>query len=136
MPTAYPITFDDVLAARERIRPFLMPTPLRAYAALDAAVGHGVRVWVKHENHQPTNAFKVRNALSAMTLLDAGQRRRGVVAATRGNHGLGVAFAARRLGMAATICVPVGNNAEKNEAMRGLGAELIEEGRDFDEALA
>jgi threonine dehydratase len=133
---AYPITFDDVLAARERIRPFLAPTPLRSYAALDAAVGHGIRALVKHENHQPTNAFKVRNALSAMTLLDAGQRGRGVVAATRGNHGLGVAFAARRLGMAATICVPVDNNAEKNEAMRGLGAELIEEGRDFDEALA
>ena len=82
-----PIAFDEALAARERIRPYLQTTPLRSYEALDEEIGHGIRVLVKHENHQPTNAFKIRNALSALTLLSAEQKRRGVVAATRGNHG-------------------------------------------------
>jgi threonine dehydratase len=84
--TSWPISIDDVLAARERLRPHLPPTPLRSYAPLDAAVGHGIRVWVKHENHQPTGAFKVRNGLSALTALDADARGRGVVAATRGTQ--------------------------------------------------
>lgn len=131
-----PIRFEDVLAARERIRPFLAPTPLRSYAPLDEEVGAGIRVLVKHENHQPTNAFKIRNALSTMTLLSEEQRRRGVVTATRGNHGQGVALAGRLLGVPATVCVPFGNNPEKNRAMIGYGAELIEHGRDYDEALA
>ncbi len=133
---ALPIGLDDVRAARERLRPFLVPTPLRGYRALDEEIGGGVRVLVKHENHQPTNAFKVRNALSAMTLLPEAARRRGVVAATRGNHGAAVAFAGERLGIPVTVCVPFGNNPEKNRAMRGYGAELIEHGRDYDEALA
>lgn len=130
-----PIRFEDALAARERIRPYLQPTPLRSYEALDEEIGVGIRVLVKHENHLPTNAFKVRNALSALTLLPEEQRRRGVVAATRGNHGQGVALAGRLLGVPVTICVPVGNNPEKNLAMRGFGAELIEQGRDYDEAV-
>ena len=130
----WPITFADVLAARDRIRPHLPPTPFRSYGPLDAAVGNGIRVFVKHENHQPTNAFKVRNGLSVMTTLTAEEKRRGVVAATRGNHGLGVAWAGQLLGVPVTICVPVGNNPEKNEAIRGLGATLIEEGRDYDES--
>lgn len=133
--TAWPITMDDVLAARDRIRPHIAPTPLRAYAPLDDAVGGGVRVWVKHENHCPTNAFKARNGMSAMTALTPEQRRRGVVAATRGNHGQGLAWAGQRLGVPVTVCVPFGNNPEKNEAMRGYGAELIEAGADYDEAV-
>lgn len=132
---AWPIGFEDVLAARERLRPQLTPTPLRSYPALDAAVGHGIRVFVKHENHNPTNAFKVRNGLAALTLLGAEARRRGVVAASTGNHGQGVAWAGRLLGVAVTICVPRGNNPEKNDAIRALGAELVEEGSDYDEAL-
>lgn len=131
----WPISFEEVLEARRRIRSHLPPTPLRRYAPLDAAVGRGVRVWVKHENHNPTNSFKVRNALSTMTKLTAEERARGVVAATRGNHGLGVAWAGSLLGVAVTICVPRGNNPEKNEGMVGLGATLIEEGRDYDESL-
>ena len=131
----WPISIDDVYAARERIAPYLPPTPLRSYPALDATVGHGIRVLVKHENLNPTNAFKVRNALSALTVLTDAERARGVVAATRGNHGLGIAYAGRLLGVPTTICVPLGNNPEKNEAMRGYGAELIEEGRDYDESL-
>ena len=130
----YPIGFDDVTAARARIAPYLTPSPLRRYAPLDAEVGHGIRVLVKHDNHLPTNAFKARNALSFMTALPAEQRARGVVAATRGNHGAGLAWAGERLGVPVTICVPHGNNPEKNAAMRGFGATLIEHGRDYDEA--
>src|SRR5512143_3577982 len=134
--TVWPITFDDVVAARERLRPHLPPTPLRSYAALDEAVGSGVRVLVKHENLQPTGAFKVRNGLSALTAIGPGEKSRGVVAATRGNHGLGLAWAGRRLGAPVTVCVPVGNSPEKNAAVRGLGARLVEEGRDYDESVA
>src|SRR5512143_3605991 len=134
--TAWPITLGDVEAARARLRPHLPPTPLRSYAALDEAVGAGVRVLVKHENFQPTGAFKVRNGLSALTALSRERRARGVVAATRGNHGLGLAWAGHRLGTPVTVCVPLGNNPEKNTAVRALGARLIEEGHDYDESVA
>lgn len=133
--STWPVAFEDVLAARERIRPYLPPTPLRSYPALDAAVGHGIRVWVKHENHHPTGAFKVRNALAALTEMPEEQRRLGIVGATRGNHGLGLAYAGALLGAPVTVCVPVGNNPDKNEGMRSLGASVIEEGRDYDEAV-
>ena len=131
----FPISLDDVRAARERIAPFLAPTPLRSYELLDDAMGGGTRVLVKHENFQPTGAFKIRNALSFMTALDPERRSRGVVAATRGNHGLGVSWAARAFGVPATICVPIGNNPEKNAGMRALGARVIEEGVDYDVAI-
>jgi threonine dehydratase len=133
---SFPIAFADVLQARRRIAPYLSPSPLRSYAPLDAAVGHGIRVFVKHENHLPTNAFKARNALSVLTALSAEERRRGVVGATRGNHGAGLAWAGAALGIPVTVCVPVGNSPEKNEAMRGFGATLIESGADYDEAVA
>ena len=136
MSGAWPITLDDVRAARERLAPYLDATPLRQYAALDAAVGHGITVPVKHENHQPTNSFKARNGLSAMTACTEAELQRGVLAATRGNHGQGVALAGHLLGVPVTICVPHGNNPEKNEAMVGLGATLIEDGCDYDETLA
>ena len=131
----WPVRFAEVLAAEQRIRPLLPPTPLRQYAALDAAVGNGIRVLVKHEDHNPTNAFKVRNALSVLAALTEDEKRRGVVAATRGNHGLGVAFAGAALGVPVTICVPLGNNSEKNEAIRGYGAELVEQGHDYDASV-
>jgi len=134
MSDVWPITWDDVEAARARIAPYLPPTALRHYAPLDDEVG--ARVLVKHENHQPTNAFKARNALALMTALSPDERRRGVVAATRGNHGAGLAWAGQLLGVPVVICVPHGNNPEKNAAMRGFGAELIEDGRDYDEAVA
>lgn len=127
------ITWEDVLAARRRIAPHLPVTALRHYAALDEAVG--LRVLVKHENHLPTNAFKVRNGVSFMTALPAEQRTRGVVAATRGNHGAGLAWAGQELGVPVVICVPHGNNPEKNAAIRGFGAELVEAGRDYDESV-
>ena len=132
---SWPISWDDIVAARRRIAPHLSPTPLRRYAALDAEIGNDIRVLVKHENHLPTNAFKARNAISFMTALDPAQKTRGVVAATRGNHGAGLAWAGAELGVPVVICVPHGNNPEKNAAMRGYGAELIEAGRDYDEAV-
>ena len=131
----WPITIADVLEARRRLAPHLSPTPLRRYQPLDEAVGSGITVFVKHENHNPTNSFKVRNTLSAMSALSAEARSRGVVGATRGNHGLGMAYAGSLLRVPVTICVPLGNNPEKNEGMRGYGATLVEEGRDYDESL-
>ncbi len=130
----WPIRHEDVLDARERLRPFLPPTPLCSWPALDEAAG--LRVKVKHEDLQPTRSFKVRNAASVLTALGPEERRRGVAAASRGNHGQGLAWAGRRLGVPVTICVPRGNSPLKNAAMRGLGADLVEEGRDYDEAAA
>lgn len=130
----WPVTLDDITAARDRIRSFVPVSPLRTYGVLDAEIGHGVRVFIKHENFNPTNSFKVRNAFSLVTALDDDERRRGVVAATRGNHGLGLAYAGKTFGVPVTICVPVGNNPEKNAAMRALGARLIEQGRDYDDS--
>jgi threonine dehydratase len=135
MTTGWPITIADVLQARRRLKDRLPPTPLRCYAALDEAVGHGIRLYVKHENHNPTQSFKARNALAAMTMLSAEEQQRGVVGATRGNHGAGLAWAGQLLHIPVTICVPVGNNPEKNEAMRGFGATLIEEGQDYEAAV-
>ena len=130
MSPAWPITFDDVLQARERLARYLTPTPLRHYPLLDEVMGGGTSLLIKHENHQPTCSFKVRNGLSFVTGLTADERERGVVAASTGNHGQGIAYAASLLGVRATICVPVGNNPEKNAAMRGWRATVIEEGRD------
>jgi threonine dehydratase len=132
---AWPITFQDVLAARERLAPFLSPTPLRHYPLLDAHVGGGTSLLIKHENHQPVCSFKVRNGLSFVTSLPAAERARGIVTASTGNHGQGVAYASALLGVSATICVPVGNNPEKGAAMRSWGATVVEEGRDYDEAV-
>jgi threonine dehydratase len=132
----WPITLGDVEAARERLTGYLRQTPLRQYAPLDHAVGRGIAVVVKHENHNPTNAFKVRNGLAALTAMGPAELSHGVAAATRGNHGLGLAYAGSRLGVPVVICVPVGNNPEKNEAMAGYGAKVIETGRDYDDAAA
>jgi threonine dehydratase len=132
----FPVSLDDVRAAEKRIRPFIERTPLRSYPSLDAAVGHGIRVLVKHENHQPTNAFKIRNGMSAMTALSPQQRERGVVSASTGNHGQGVAYAGKKLGIPVTVIVPTGNNPDKNAAIKALGARLIEFGTTYDEALA
>jgi len=125
----------DVLAARERIRGTLSPTALRRYAPLEEEVGYGIRLFVKHENHQPTQAFKARNALAALTSLSEEERKKGVAGASRGNHGQGLAWAGQMLGIPVAICVPRGNNPEKNAAMRGFGAEVIEQGDDYDAAV-
>jgi threonine dehydratase len=132
----WPISLADVRRAHGRIRPHLPPTPLRRYGQLNDAVGQGIRVLVKHENHNPTNSFKVRNGLSVLTALSAAERRRGVVAGTRGNHGQGLAWAGRVLDIPVTLVVPQGNNPEKDAAMRALGAELVVAGSDYDDAVA
>src|SRR5881227_1117642 len=131
--TKWPITFKNVEQARERLAPYLTATPFLRYPLLDEAVG--LTLFVKHENHQPTGSFKVRNGLSFMTALTAAERERGVVAASTGNHGQGIAYGATLVGSSAIICVPVGNNPEKNAAMRAWGARIEEEGRDFDESV-
>jgi threonine dehydratase len=122
----------DVLAARQRIAPYLRPTPLYRYPALDALTG--AQVWVKHENHQPVGAFKVRGGVNLVSQLSADERRRGVIAASTGNHGQSVAYAADLFGVRATICMPERANPVKVESMQALGAEVVFHGRDFDEA--
>jgi len=122
----------DVLLARQRIAPFLQPTPLFTHPALSELVG--TEVWVKHENHQPVGAFKVRGGINLLSTLSDEERGRGVIAASTGNHGQSIAYAARLFGVHAVVIVPVGANPVKVAAMRGLGSEVIEHGRDFDEA--
>lgn len=131
----YPITYEDVLAARTRLRPYLDPSPARRYGPLDELVGHDIRVVVKHENHLPTGSFKVRNGTSSIMALSDDEAARGVIAATTGNHGLGLAWSGAQRGVSVTICVPRGNNSEKSAAIRGLGATLIEVGDRYDETI-
>ncbi len=133
--TTWPISLADIQDAGRRIRPYLSPTPARRYAQLDRRVGGDIQVLVKHENHNPTNSFKVRNAMAVLTSLTPEERSVGVVAATRGNHGQAVAWAGRELGIPVTLCVPVRNNCEKNEAMCAFGARLVEQGTDYDDAV-
>jgi threonine dehydratase len=122
----------DVLAARHRIAPYLQPTPLYRYPALDAHAGVGL--WVKHENHQPVGAFKVRGGVNLVSQLSEDERQRGVITASTGNHGQSVAYAANIFGVRAIICVPERANQVKVESMRALGAEIVFHGRDFDDA--
>jgi threonine dehydratase len=122
----------DVLAARQRITPYLQPTPLYRYPALDSVTG--ARVWVKHENHQPVGAFKVRGGVNLVSQLSPDERGRGVISASTGNHGQSVAYAANLFGVPAVICVPEQANPVKVESMLSLGAEVVHHGRDFDEA--
>ena len=127
-----PPTFTDVLAARRVVSRHLARTPLAHYPALDRLAG--TRLLVKHENHQPTGAFKVRGGVNLVSRLGEGERARGVVAASTGNHGQSVAYAARLFGVRATVVVPEGANPLKVAAMRDYGAEVVPHGRDFDEA--
>lgn len=121
-------------AAAETVYAAMAPTPQYAWPLL--AERCGATVWVKHENHTPIGAFKVRGGLLHMARLLAGQpQSNGVIAATRGNHGQSIAYAARANGLAAVIVVPEGNSVEKNAAMRALGAELVVHGHDFQAAL-
>jgi threonine dehydratase len=126
-----PPTLDDVYLARARVYPFIRPTPLMRHPLLKAE--SGLELFVKHENHNPTGSFKIRGGLNLIGLLSPSERR-GVISATTGNHGQSIALACQREGVPCTILTPVGNNPEKNAAMRACGAVVIEFGRDFDEA--
>lgn len=126
-------TLEEVLEAARFVHRHMPPTPQYAWPLLAAEVG--TEVWVKHENHTPTGAFKVRGAF---TFIDWLRRTRpdcsGIMTATRGNHGQGQALAARAAGMVAKVVVPERNSEGKNAAMRAFGAELIVHGKDFDAA--
>lgn len=124
----------EIEAMDAAIRAVVPPTPHYTWPLLNQRTG--CELWVKHENHTPLGAFKVRGAFAYVARLVGREPKvRGLVAATRGNHGQAVAFAARRHGLTATVVVPHGNSTEKNNAMRALGAELIEQGADFQAAL-
>jgi len=133
MSSGQGVGLDEVDAAARRVYAAMPATPQFAWPLLAARAGR--EVWVKHENHTPTGAFKVRGGLNLVSrLAELASPPRGVISATRGNHGQSLAFAARRAGMRCTIVVPHGNSPAKNAAMRALGAELVEHGRDFDDA--
>jgi threonine dehydratase len=127
-------TLAEIESAAAAIDAVVPPTPQFSWPLLNARAG--CELWVKHENHTAIGAFKIRGALHYMSRLRVREPAvRGVIGATRGNFGQAIAFAASRLGLASTVVVPHGNSVEKNRAMRALGAELIEHGGDFQEAL-
>lgn len=127
-------TLNEIESAKILIRPHIRETPTYRWPLLER--GLGCELWLKHENHTPVGAFKIRGGLVYMDELKRAQPEvRGVIAATTGNHGQSIAFAARQNGLRAVIVVPHGNNPEKNEAMRSLGVELLEHGAEFQEAL-
>ncbi len=124
----------EIEAAKSLIRPHIRETPTYRWPLLEA--GLGTELWLKHENHTPVGAFKIRGGLVYMDELKRQEPTvQGVIAATTGNHGQSIAYAARLNGLRAVIVVPHGNNPEKNAAMRSLGAELVEHGSEFQEAL-
>src|ERR1700685_1664698 len=122
----------DVLAARQRIAPYLRPTPLYGYPALDKLTGP--RTGSQHETPQPGGAFKVRGGVNLVSQLGAAEGGKGVIAASTGNHGQSVACAASLFGVRAIVCAPEQANPVKVESMKALGAEVVLHGRDFDEA--
>ncbi len=128
----YSPTLRDILNAQNRIKPYLVKTPLREYAALSEAVG--CQVYVKHENQQPTCAFKIRGGINLVSQLSTEERERGVVTASTGNHGQSIALASKMFGVKAIVCVPRNPNPDKVRAIRSYGAEIVEEGTDFEEA--
>ncbi|HEY8429370.1 MAG TPA: threonine dehydratase [Sandaracinaceae bacterium] len=127
-----PVTFQDILRAWPVVHRYLPRTPLYRYSLLSARLGFDA--YVKHENHMPIGAFKARGGVNLFANLSDAQRARGVITATRGNHGLSLAWCARTFGSRAVIYVPKGNNPEKNAIMDALGGEVVVHGRDFDEA--
>src|SRR5258705_2291635 len=131
-PLMQPPTLQDGREARPRMYAVMQRSPMLRHPLLEQWLG--CEAWVKHENHNPTGAFKIRGGLNLLAQLSPDERRRGVVSASTGNHGQSIAFASRMHGVTCRIFVPIGNNPDKNAAMRAYGAEVIEYGRDYDEA--
>ncbi len=125
-------TLHDIYLARPHVYRHLRPTPLYHYAGLSNLIQ--ASVYLKHENHQPVGAFKVRGGLNLVANLSDNQKRAGLYTASTGNHGQSIAFAARAHNLKATIAVPEGANPGKVSAMQGLGAEVVFHGSDFDSA--
>ncbi len=125
-------TIQDIYQARKNVYQHLHPTPLYHYSGLSALVG--ADIYLKHENYQPVGAFKVRGGLHLVANLPEEQKSKGLFSASTGNHGQSIAFAARANRVEATIAVPEGANKGKIAAMEGLGAVVIEHGKDFDSA--
>lgn len=126
------VTVQDILNARGVLRRYLAPTPLYRHPLLSARLGFDA--YVKHENHLPMGAFKIRGGLNLFANMGERDLKHGVIAPTRGNHGLSLAYAARHFGSRCLIYVPRNNNPEKNGLIQALGAEIVEFGRDFDDA--
>ncbi len=124
--------FQDVLEARRRIRPYLSRTPLHSYPAINALID--TEIYIKHENYQPVGAFKVRGGINLISQLSQEEREHGVIAASTGNHGQSVSYAARLFGVKSRIVVPEGANPGKVAAMQGMDAEVIMHGATYDEA--
>ena len=127
-----PPTLEDVKRARTRVEEVIRRTPLMQHPVL--ATETGLDIYVKHENHNPTGAFKVRGGVNLVASLPDDERARGIISASTGNHGQSVAFASQRAGVTCVVAVPQGNNPDKNAAMRAFGATVVEHGKDFDEA--
>lgn len=125
-------TCADVEAAAPTVRRYVRPTPLYEWPALSAMLG--CRFYLKHENHTPTTAFKVRGGINLVSRLSEEHRCRGIIGCTTGNHGQSLAYACRVFGVRCVLVVPAKNNPDKIAAMRALGAEIIEHGQDYDEA--
>ena len=125
-------TYADITAAAPVVHAYLKPTPLYEWPALSHLLG--CRYFLKHENHTPTTAFKVRGGIYLVSRLSDEQKRRGIIGCTTGNHGQSLAYACRLFGVRCVLVVPENSNPDKLAAMRTLGAELIEHGRDFDDA--
>jgi len=125
-------TFKDIIAAQQRISKFLDYTPLHSYPLLNKFLE--TEVYVKHENFQPTGAFKIRGGLNLISQLSIEEKKRGVITASTGNHGQSIALASKIFGVKAKICVPENSNPVKLAAMHHYDAEIIEFGKDFDEA--
>ena len=127
-------SLEQIREAQNILYRYMPPTPQYSWPLINRRLG--AEVWVKHENHSPVGAFKIRGAMLYMEWLTRTQPGLpGVIAATRGNHGQGVAMAARLHGVGCVIVVPHGNSVEKNRAMVAQGAELVEHGQDFQESL-
>ena len=127
-----PVSYNDIAQACDTVYRHLQPTLLNEWPLLRQRLGF--RYLLKHENHQPTGAFKVRGGINLVSRLPEEQVQRGIISCTTGNHGQSLAYAARQFGVGCTLVVPENNNPGKNQAIRALGAELIEHGKDFDEA--
>lgn len=126
------VTLRGIFQARKKVYRHLKPTPLLHHPLLEKLLG--CEAYVKHENCNPTGSFKVRGGINLISGLNREERQRGVITATRGNHGQSIALASKLYGVRCTIAIPEGNNPEKNSAMEAFGAQLLIHGKDFDDA--